>query len=387
MAKPSPQSRAAAGSLVNNAMPATFDQDVAVEVERLRVRQAARRQFDAEQAGPAPVYDVATLGEVLGRPPGPLHRVDGLIPAEANTIVVAQHKVGKSTYELNLARSLLTGERFLGTFDVVPVTGTVALLNYEVSAAQLARWADEVGVPHDRLIVVNLRGVPNPFRDNTGRDTLASELRRRRVEVVIVDTFGRAFPGENQNDPSEVGRYLADLDLWARTGVGAADIVVTVHTGWEGERARGASALGDWPDAIITLTKGAEGYRYMKAEGRDVAVDEDRLNHDERTRRLTMSGCGSRRDQAKADNLDPLVLPVVEFINKHPEGVSGNRIDTELSKLGSHRRGTGAEVASRAVGRGLITEDDLDDKRPGKPHNFYSAPASPASPNLPGGGR
>jgi len=59
---------------------------------------------------------------------------------------------------LNLARSLLTGEDFLGRFPVRRVLGMVAVLNFEVSAGQLARWAFEAGVPAERLY----RGVLSP---------------------------------------------------------------------------------------------------------------------------------------------------------------------------------------------------------------------------------
>ena len=46
-----------------------------------------------------------------------------MVLADGFTSVVAQRKTGKTTFNLNLADSFLTGRDFLGRFPVVPVTG------------------------------------------------------------------------------------------------------------------------------------------------------------------------------------------------------------------------------------------------------------------------
>src|SRR4051812_11402438 len=102
--------------------------------------------------------DAGLLEDILARPPEPPFRVDSLLPSEAAMLVVAQRKTGKTTLMLNLAHSLITGQMFLGKFGVRPLSGRIAILNFEVSGPQLARWADEVGVPRHRLFLVNLRG-------------------------------------------------------------------------------------------------------------------------------------------------------------------------------------------------------------------------------------
>jgi hypothetical protein len=70
-------------------------------------------------------------------------------------------------------------------------------------------------------------------------------------------------------------------------------VVLSAHAGWNGERARGASALEDWADSIITMTKDdsedGTGERYLRAIGRDVDLEEDRLDYDPRTRTLTLA--------------------------------------------------------------------------------------------------
>ncbi len=116
----------------------SFGYDVEMELYRLKVRDRAQEMHRAAKAGPIPPFDAGTLSEVLARPAQPPSRVDGLIPADASTEIVAQRKTGKTTLMLNLARALLTGEDFLGRFPVRPLQGQVAFLNYEVSAGQLA---------------------------------------------------------------------------------------------------------------------------------------------------------------------------------------------------------------------------------------------------------
>ncbi len=359
----------------SNATPATPDELAALkarqdaeadrielnnEVRTLRIRSEARALFAAEQAGTVPPFDAGLLVDVLARPAEPPHRVDGLIPSDAGTLIVAQRKTGKTTLELNLARSLILGEDFLGRFPVRAATGRIGLLNYEVSAAQLARWADEAGVPPDRLYLVNLRGRRNPLSHNEDRQRLAEQLVAHEVESIIVDPFGRAYGGASQNDSGEVGAWLADLDRWARADVGARDVILTAHAGWDGERTRGASALEDWADSIITMVrdKDDEQVRYLRAEGRDVLVEEDRLNFDADSRTLSLAGAGSRKSAAKTRNVDELVEPVVKAVTAAP-GITGNKLTQALRGAGaSFNGGDEIKAAKLAVERGRLVIED-----------------------------
>lgn len=104
-----------------------YDLFLADEIARQRARRDARRIIGREERLGHDL-DVAMLAEVLQRPPEAPYRVEGLIPSDAGTLLVAQRKTGKSTWALNLARSLILGKKFLGTLDVIPVVGNVAAL-------------------------------------------------------------------------------------------------------------------------------------------------------------------------------------------------------------------------------------------------------------------
>ena len=74
-------------------------------------------------------------------------------------MLAAQFKAGKTTLVGNLIRSLIDGDAWLGRDVVAPIAGTVALLDFEMSAVQLD---DRLRAQHirgdDRVTVVPLRG-------------------------------------------------------------------------------------------------------------------------------------------------------------------------------------------------------------------------------------
>ncbi len=84
----------------------------------------------------------------------------------------------------------------------------------------------------------------------------------------MVDPFGRAYTGTSQNDAGEVGAFLCGLDRFAEAA-GVSELVLTAHAGWDGERTRGSSALEDWADAVVYLTRDKENekLRFFRAIG------------------------------------------------------------------------------------------------------------------------
>ena len=332
---------------------------VAVRLADLRADREARAILAAEGHDEQPL-DAGTLAELLRRPAEPAARVEGLIGWQASTLLVAQRKVGKTTAVLNLARCVLTGEQFLGGHGVRPLsTGArVGFLNFEVSGGQLARWASEAGLPADRLFLVNLRGRRNPLANPVDRARLAGLLRAQRVEMLIVDPFGRAYSGASQNDAGEVYGWLVQLDQFARAEVGALDLVLTTHAGWDGERSRGSSALEDWADVIITMTRDKDtGERFIRATGRDVALDEDRLDYDPDSRTLTLAGVGGRRTAAAVRRQVDLADAVVALLERMAGvGMKVGEIANQLRVDGySFQRGDVGKAAKAAAEDGRLT--------------------------------
>lgn len=345
------------------AKPQTVTEDehakaVAASVERKRVEHEARIQFALWQAeqDPAQPFDAGSLRDILARPADDAYRVEGLIPAESSTVIMAKRKTGKTTFNLNLARALLLGGEFLGMFTTHPLRGNVAILNFEVTGRQLASWAADIGVPDDRLYLVNLRGRRNPLTHPADRAELAAQLKAQNVEALFVDPFGRAFAG-NQNDAGEVSAWLVDLDAFARSEVGATELILNVHAGWNGDRSRGSSALEDWPDSIIRLTTKDDdenGSRFLSALGRDVDVPEDELHFDPTTRLLSLTGTGSRRSKRTEKKIDSLVDPVVAIVQSSP-GIKSTEVSLRLRSAGvSFQKGAETKALAAAVTTGQV---------------------------------
>jgi hypothetical protein len=340
----------------------SFIRKVSEEADRIRVREAARDLVAAEKAPTGPPFDADFLGAHLARPADPPMRVRDLIPSEGSTLVVAQRKTAKTTFVLNVTRCLLTGEPLLGRFHVRPLQGVVALLNYEVSGGTLARWADDHSIDHERLLLVNLRGRRNPLSSPEDRESLAALLRSHDTAALIVDPFGRAYTGKSQNDAGEVGAWLVDLDAFVRSEVGATDLILTAHAGWNGERTRGASALEDWADVVITMTRDAEDetQRFIRAIGRDIELDEDRLDFHAPTRTLRLAGVGSRKQVANDRKLAELSLFVVRAARENP-GCTGRAIDGYVKAMDgapAFRNGDIGKAAKYAQAQGLLRTED-----------------------------
>jgi len=332
--------------------PRAFEDEVTRAANKLRVQNEARRRVAAE-TNPAQPFDAALLCDIVDDPVRWL--IEGLLPRNGRMTVVAIRKSGKTTWILTLTRALVRGEPFLGRFPVRAPVRRVAILNFEVSGAQLGRWALEIGIPGDRLLIINLRGKANPFANAEALRQLAALLRKYEIDVLIVDPFGRAFSGQDQNSAAEVGAWLAELDRLA-TEAGCSEVILAVHAGWHGEKTRGSTALEDWPDTIAQIVRSKEdqNLRYFKAFGRDVDVEEDALVFDKTTRRLTLAGSGSRNAVKAERRADGLLAAVVAAVTKEP-GLTTTRLGALLREVGLGLQRGDAGGASRAAAEaGLI---------------------------------
>jgi len=274
---------------------------LAEELERERVRRETRRLLDAEERGPITPPAILTLREWLAQPDSVVHwRITGWLPLEGRVVAAAAMKAGKTTLVGSLVRSLVDGDPWLGRYTVHPVTGTVAVIDTEMSRVQLRRWfKDQRIVNDDRVLVVPLRGSSGALDlvDPGGRARWVEWLRSHDVCCLILDCLRPVLDALGLDEHRDVGRWLVALDAQLKEG-GISEAVVVHHMGHVAERSRGDSRLRDWPDAewrIVRQSDDPASPRYIAAYGRDVHIAESVLTYDQKTRRFTIAD-GSRRD-------------------------------------------------------------------------------------------
>jgi hypothetical protein len=367
-------------------------QAVVRRAEQFRLDREAR-EYDAERLGLALVHpEPVRLTDLLEHPPEDVAwRIEDLWPSGGKVLLTASAKAGKTTMVLNIERSLLTGEPFLGRFDVAPIDGSIVVFDIEMSLRQQHDWHSSLGLDRqatDRIHLVPMRGRAASFdlRSDKARDRWRKTLTDRGCSVIVVDPLGPVLAGlgMDENSNSEVAVVLAGLDALA-ADVGA-DLLVVHHHGHSATRARGASAFEGWPDALWRLDRKDEDTepaddlealfsaplnRTFAAVGRDVLVAETPLAYEPEGRLLGLvSGTVStkaereRRDKDQAD-IEILVGLVAA---RHPEpfspGTKAGRVAwSEAAKENGGRSGVraleGAVRGAMNTGRLRGADDGL----------------------------
>lgn len=314
---------AAAKALRSNVIERGFDAEIAREVERMRVRDEAKRIYALENAD----EDEVNLFSELPEPTQTEYRIDRLLPRNGYVLISAQRKAGKSTLAGNLIRALVSNEPFLGEYRTDGYN-IVALLDLEMSPNQHSMWLKDMGIfNHRRLYVDHMRGragtLARTLFDVEKRSKLVKQLQEKEVNVLIVDPLGpllRALAiDENSADVGRVVDALISIKEEAHVG----ELVIVHHQGKDASKGgRGHSVLEDTPDAIWNLSVTSSG-RKITAIGRD--VDQTvLLDYDEETRALT--GGSALEDETDED-------AVYKVIVGNP-GKSGNEIFEMTAGIG-----------------------------------------------------
>lgn len=321
---------------------------VLAELERLRVRAEAAQWHAAEQHSAlwTPPTDLGVLTKELMLPDaGPEWRIRGLLGAGHNAILVAGRKAGKTTMINELTRSLVDGDPFLGKFEVEGPSPKVAIFNYEVDERQYRRWLRKHGIVNtDNVYVLHLRGKRLPMSNAHVRQWVTDWLAEREINVWIVDPYSRAYVGsvDNGNDEAKVGAFLDLLDT-VKADAGVSELVMPVHTpkgrAEDGEEtAIGSQRLEAWPDGLWYLVRDVvTKLRFMRAEGRDVDVNQEQVTYSPETHRLAFGGWDRATAVRNADR-DKLVT----VIAANP-GISQNKI---MSMLGWGQQRVKKAIAS-----------------------------------------
>jgi hypothetical protein len=184
--------------------------------------------------------------------------VDQLWPRGRSILLHAPAKEGKSELALYCVACLALGVDPWTRQSIEPIR--VLYLDYEMTENDLLDRLQDFGVtPDDDLSNLRYALLPliAPLDTQRGANELAALVARERPDCVVIDTFGRAVEGE-ENDADTVRDFfrLTGVTL-KRAGVPYAR---TDHTGKDRARGvRGSSAKNDDVDIVWSMERSARG--------------------------------------------------------------------------------------------------------------------------------
>ena len=191
-----------------------------------------------------PLYHISELGDV----PAPKWLVDGMV-TDGMTVVYGPPGAGKTFLALSMAMSLGSGHGWHGRqveqTPVVYVSGEgVGGLDRRIHGWQIAE-----GVTTSKVYVV-------PFGVRFGGErehatALRADIHACGAGLLVVDTLARSMAGSDENSSLDMGRHIQALD-WLREKTGCGVLIVH-HSGVEGSRPRGSTALFGAADTLIKV--------------------------------------------------------------------------------------------------------------------------------------
>ena len=193
-----------------------------------------------------------------------------LIPKGRTISLYAPAKAGKSTIVLACVAAAVAGHPVLGI--ATPPSQkppNVLYLDYEMTEADLYERLSELGYgPSDDLTGLHYSLIPriDPLDTERGAQAILEAAQRLQVNCVIIDTFGRAVEGEENNADTVRAFYRHTAQSLKRAGIA---LLRTDHAGKNLEKGqRGTSAKNDDVDVVWQLSRQQGGVKLARTHSR-----------------------------------------------------------------------------------------------------------------------
>lgn len=328
--------------------------------ERRRIDREVARELDAEEGGEIQIPKGRTLTERLAlKPDTTPFRIERFQRMGQRVVFAAPAKGGKTSFGSNLVRSLADGDPFLDRFIVVPVEGSVTLLDFEMAedenASVLDDWYRDIGIKNtDKVHVVGMRGRAGAFNiiDPKIRSEWAARLREAQTEYLIVDCLDPILDALGLDKMVGVGPLLTALDaLLVEAGI--SETLLIHHMGHSAERSKGDSRLRGWPDAewqlVLANPEDFTSQRFIRAFGRSVNVPETALLFNPKTKRLAVGDGARVVPKRKATEAD-----ILKVVQENP--TAGK---TDLLKMLTGKEGSVRAELEALVKKGKLKEHEV----------------------------
>lgn len=335
-------------------LPAATTTSLGESARVVRAWDAEDRLRATEQARATEAAKLVAAVEIPGRinlatytPPDTAWLIAGLIPMDGSLGLFAERKAGKTTTVVEMVRSMLSGDEFLGRFAThLPAGARVALLDTEMTPAMLHHEYTKAGVPVDDLDRIDL----HPLRGRSRLLDLRDDATRARWQnliapgaLIVVDCLYTVLAAAQVDESSAQVSDIIDGIKALAVQCGAAGLVIVHHLGKDPTKgARGHSSIEGGVDTLATIwldgPPAADTPRLFSATGRlDVDVPPALLNRGD-DNRLTLSASTPKADRARAaDRSDDDTA--WKLISDHPgKSLRGlEELPTETRKLSRSR--------------------------------------------------
>ncbi|MEX1078491.1 MAG: AAA family ATPase [Homoserinimonas sp.] len=244
------------------------DAAVAAEVAKIQVREEAQRvaREAKGRARPTIAEGLLTIDELADRP-GLEWAIKGLLFRNTLALLVGPSGLGKSFLALAWALCIASGRDWLGRKVrkgralYVAAEGDDGL--HKRVLAWLHGWIGKI--PADGFVVyphaVNLA-------DDSEVDDLAAVVAERKIDLIVIDTLNRSMGGLEENSATSMSVIIASLDRLREANPGACVLVVH-HTGHDGDRARGSSALHAAMHSVLVVSGDSSNFKLEATKDKD----------------------------------------------------------------------------------------------------------------------
>ena len=216
-----------------------------------------KKILDPEAYASMPLFRTLSLDD-LNNLPNPEWIIDGIIPADAMTTVFGAPGSTKSFFALDLACCIASGHGFNGALvkkgKVIYCIGEgLRGMKWRIEAWKLAHPDADFKALEENLIILP-RAVMLLDKTESGMLVNTAEMYNEDLplRMFIIDTWARSLTGGDENSAQDVGIAISVCDA-VRAKTGATSLIIH-HTGAEGSRERGSTALRGATDTTIQMT-------------------------------------------------------------------------------------------------------------------------------------
>lgn len=189
--------------------------------------------------------------------PEPTWLADGMVPLDTFAAVFGAPGSAKSFWSLSLACSVASGLPFFGApvkrGKVMYLAGEgMRGMDWRIEAWKLANPdADMEALNRNLLIVDESVRLLDKLSVTRLVNTAEDEAAEGAVRLVVVDTWARAMVGGDENSAQDTGLAVDVCERVRR--LTHATVLVVHHTGADGTRERGSTALRGAADAMYLM--------------------------------------------------------------------------------------------------------------------------------------